>query len=210
MCESHSPGATVAPRTSTSTSAGPSAPIARITPSSTRMLEASRTGAARSPLRTVPTFRNSTAVIAAPASSCSALIAPWLPSRGPPPIRVACELPVDVAADPAHGIRRVVALVAALIVDAWDRGNPVVLEKVRRLAVERGDTDHVRVVEHGEATLVYELHPLACLAQLDLVVGEIVVNVWEVHDRKVFLAGVVDEDLVPMLSAPTPVNDSCA
>src|SRR5216117_1905671 len=203
MCESHSPGATVAPRTSTSMSAVPTVPIARTRPSSISRLVASSMGRARSPLRSVPMLRNSTEVtgVSTSPSPKPATLLSRATSRG------ACELPVDVTADPAHRIRRVVTLVGSLIVDAWDRGDPVVIEKVCRLAVERGDPDHIRVVEHGEATFVDELHPLARLAQLDLVVGEIVVDVREVHDRKMLLAGVVDEDLVPMLCAPTPVND---
>src|SRR5215475_6640014 len=107
------------------------------------------------------------------------------------------EFPRLLASDPRDRVVCVVALVVAWVVDAGYRRDPVVLE-VMGAAARAGQPYHPRVVERRDAALVDDLHPLAGVALLDLVRGEQVVYVREVHRRQLVALGVVEERLVPV------------
>src|SRR2546428_3126014 len=93
-CESQSPGATVAPRTSTSTSAGPFAPSALMRPSFTTTDPAAITGEVMSPLNRVPMLRKTVVVMSGDR---------------------AAELTRDVPADPRGLVGRVVTRVVTWV-----------------------------------------------------------------------------------------------
>src|SRR5207244_1427812 len=116
-------GATVAPRTSTSTSAGPFAPSALMRPSFTTTDPAAITGEVMSPLNRVPMLRKTVVVMSGDR---------------------AAELTRDVPADPRGRVGRVVTRVVTWVVDARDRGHPVVREQLVRIGDERGETSHGR------------------------------------------------------------------
>src|SRR5262245_28046044 len=115
------------------------------------------------------------------------------------------EFPRLLASDPGNRVVRIVALVVAWVVDAGYRWDPVVLEVVGTAERAR-EPYHPRVIECRDATLVDQLHPLAGVTLLDLVRGEQVVYVREVHRRQLVALGVVEERLVPVLGAEAEVD----
>src|SRR5262245_28334882 len=117
------------------------------------------------------------------------------------------EFPRLLASDPGNRVVRIVALVVAWVVDAGYRWDPVVLEVVGTAERAR-EPYHPRVIECRDASLVDQLHPLAGVALPDLVRGEQVVYVREVHRRQLVALGVVEERLVPVLGAEAEVDDA--